>query len=213
MHADTCHEHRLAVHTLLMFFPSAQRQRTKSRVYTNHGILVYATVIQPWLKSVHLPIGMADAPSVLPSLAQCCLSNVKHLATGSLGLQHTPDVRKVCLDSKSCTELCRCRSALYAHLLVLITGHVLNPLMKLCTNRKALPVLTPATALALPPVLLAFATALADAELELPRQLFTVGSVAIAAENASAVPELCASEAASAHTQVCITLHNTWGTI
>ena len=66
-------------------------------------------------------------------------------------------------------------------------------------------VLTPATALALPPVLLAFATALADAELELPRQLFTVGSVAIAAENASAVPELCASEAASAHTG----LHNT----
>ena len=65
---------------------------------------------------------------------------------------------------------------------------------------KALPVLTPATALALPPVLLAFATALAEAELELPRQLFTVGSVATAAEKASAVPELCASEAASAHT-------------
>ena len=62
--------------------------------------------------------------------------------------------------------------------------------------------LTPATALALPPVLLAFATALAEAELELPRQLFTVGSVATAAEKASAVPELCASEAASAHTRL-----------
>ena len=66
--------------------------------------------------------------------------------------------------------------------------------------------LTPATALALPPVLLAFATALAEAELELPRQLFTVGLVATAAEKASAVPELCASEAASAHTY----LQETW---
>ena len=74
---------------------------------------------------------------------------------------------------------------------------------------KALPVLTPATALALPPVLLAFATALAEAELELPRQLFTVGSVATAAEKAPAVPELCASEAASAHTRPDI-LNHTW---
>ena len=71
---------------------------------------------------------------------------------------------------------------------------------------KALPVLTPATALALPPVLLAFATALAEAEQELPRQLFTVWSVATAAEKASAVPELCASAAASVATK-----HNeTW---
>ena len=87
------------------------------------------------------------------------------------------------------------------HLLIIVVGQVLNLLMELCTNLKALPALTPATALALPPVLLAFATALADAELELPRQLFTEGSLATAAENASAVPELCASEAASACTK------------
>ena len=68
-----------------------------------------------------------------------------------------------------------------------------------CARLEAVAALTPATALALPPLLLAFATALADAELELPRQSRTVGALATAAEKASAVPELCASAAASAH--------------
>ena len=56
--------------------------------------------------------------------------------------------------------------------------------------------LTPATALALPPV--EDARAFAAALLLLPRQLCTVGSLAAADANADAVPLLCASAASSA---------------
>ena len=113
MDSNKSHEHTVAMRLLLMHFFCTKAACKEQAVYQPWRLLkIFCSSASPQVllvlnvQTVHsLTVWMADASSIL-HLAQRCLCNVEHPASGSLGLQRSPDVREVWCDCLAYTMLC-----------------------------------------------------------------------------------------------------------